>query len=483
MMQQHTPIATIILRCAILTAIAAMLVVLLVRWTPVNQTTVALIFLVCVLFTAYRWRLVCSVYLSLLCTLLYNIFFLPPLGRLTISDPRNWVALGSFLATSVLVSHLSERELRAAENSEERRREIELLYQLSQKLLVQEEVREIARNTPAILANIFGFDAVAVYVSSAEVAFFSDPGRILLTAAELRGISQEERDAIETRNEVLIVPLRMGVRHGLGTLAVLGGRISRPSLEAVGSLVSVSLERAAALEQSARVEAARESERLRTALVDSVTHDLRTPLTSIRAASTALLGVSQMTADQSMELVEIIDDESRRLDRLIGHAIEMARLDAEALRPLMAPQDPRELVELTVERMQSTLRDHPVHLEIAPGLPRVRMDRSLIGRILQHLLENAAAYSPPGEPVTIRAFRASTHLVFTVSDRGDGIDAEDIPFVFEKYFRGSRQKSRSRGTGMGLAIARAMAKAHRGEISVESRPGAGSTFRVSIPMA
>ncbi|MFP5235075.1 MAG: ATP-binding protein [Acidobacteriota bacterium] len=482
-MQKLLPIRITIMRLAIVTVAAAALVALFTHTARVNQTTVAMVFLVLILLTAYRWRLVCSVYLSVLCTLLYNFFFLPPVGRLTVADPQNWVALSAFLAASVLVSHLSERERRQTENSERRRREVDLLYQLSQKLLVQDEVREIARNTPAILTSIFGFNAVALYVAAADTAFYSDPDRILAPAADLRAITLEQRDAMEVLGGTLILPLRMGVRHSLGTLAIAGGPESHSYVEAVASVVSVALERAAALERSARAEAARESERLRAALVDSVTHDLRTPLTAVRAAATALLDSSEMSQAQQSELVEVINDESRRLDRLIGQAIEMARLDSETLRPNLAPQDARELVEVTLDRMQSVLRGHSMQVEIVPNLPRVRMDRALMERVLQHLLENAAAYSAEGQTITVSATRDAAHLVLTVADNGQGIEAEDLPFLFDKYFRGKRQKGQSRGTGMGLAIARAMAKAHGGDITVESKPGRGSTFRVSIPLA
>ena len=481
-MQEHTPIRIAIMRLMIVTVIAGALVALLTHAARVNQTTVAMVFLVFILLTAYRWRLVCSVYLSVLCTLLYNFFFLPPVGRLTIADPQNWVALSAFLAASALVSHLSERERRETENSERRRREDDRVYQLSQKLLVQDEVREIAKNTPAILTSIFGFHSVALYVAAVDTAFYSDPDRILVPATDLRAITLEQRDAIEARDGMLIIPLRMGVRHSLGALAMVGGPESQSYVEAIANVISVALERAAALERSARAEAARESERLRASLVDSVTHDLRTPLTAIRVASTALLDSSEMSRAQQTELVEVIDDESRRLDRLIGQAIEMARLDSETLRPKLAPQDARELVEVALDRMQSVLRSHSVQVEIAPNLPRVRMDRGLMERVLQHLLENAVAYSTQGQTITVSATREARHLVLTVADTGQGIDAEDLPFVFDKYFRGKRQKGQSRGTGMGLAIARAMAKAHGGDITVESTPGRGSTFRVSIPI-
>ena len=174
-MEKDTPRAIkILLRYAVLTA-AALLLVGLFRKVPVNQTTVALSFLVLVLVTASRWRLAYSVYLSVLCTLLYNFFFLPPVGRLTIADPRNWVALGAFLCSSVLVSHLAEREHQHAETAEGRRREVERLYEFSQQLLLQEDLRGLARATPSVAASVFSFRAVALYVRDEDAAYYSDP--------------------------------------------------------------------------------------------------------------------------------------------------------------------------------------------------------------------------------------------------------------------------------------------------------------------
>ena len=482
-MQKSVSIRVTILRCAVLTVIAMLLVVVFTRMALLNHTTVALAFLVCVLLAAYRWRLACSVYLSLLCTLLYNVFFLPPVGRLTIADPQNWIALAAFLATSVLVSQLSERNLREAEKSEARRREVELLYELSRTLLVKEDVQSIAREAPASLFNIFGFKAVGLYLAASNSTLYADPGGVLQVENELRRIALEQREGIEVRNDVQIIPLRMGMRHSLGVLAVAGSPFAQSYLETVASVVSVAVERASALDRSARAEAARESERLRTALVDSVTHELRTPLTAIRAASSALLEPSEISPSQRSELIEVIEEEGQRLDRLISQAIEMARLDSETLKPQLALQDARELVEIVLDRLKRRLREHPVILESCPGLPNARIDRALMERVLQHLLENAVAYSSPGAPITVRINRESDHLLFEVADCGQGIESEDLPFIFEKHFRGRRQNASSLGTGMGLAIAKAMMKVQGGEISVESTPGTGTTFRVRIPVA
>jgi two-component system sensor histidine kinase KdpD len=283
--------------------------------------------------------------------------------------------------------------------------------------------------------------------------------------------------------DVKLIPLRLGVHHDLGVLAVTDNDYDSRMYEAIGSLVSVALERAVALERTNRLEAARESEKLRSALIDSVTHDLRTPLTAIRAAATTLASEEHLPEGERLDLISVVDEESARLDRLIGQAVEMAQLDAESLRVDIADQNVRELIELTVQRMAYRLQNHPLNVRIPENLPDVPMDRTLIQRVLQHLIENAAKFSPPGLPITLSAEAEEGRLQVTVEDGGPGIDPDDLPFIFEKYYRGKQQKGVSTGTGMGLAIARAILKAHRGGIVVRSRPGHGARFTFWIPTA
>jgi len=481
-MEKHTARARVASRYVVLTSVALLLVVLFTKVLRVNHTTVALSFLVLILITASRWRLVNSVYLSLLCTLLYNFFFLPPIGKLTISDPQNWVALAAFLCTSVLVSHISDREHRQAEASEARRREIQLLYSFSQQLLLQDELNGVARTTPSVLASVFGFRGVALYVRAHDSVFYSDPDNSLLSGIDFKTWSESE-EAVSTIDQVKLIPLRLGVQHSLGLLALTHDGYDTRMYEAIGSLISVALERAVALERTNRLEAARESEKLRSALIDSVTHDLRTPLTAIRAAATTLVSERDLPEGERLDLITVVDEESARLDRLIGQAVEMAQLDAETLRLEIKLQSVRELIELTVEQMQYRLRSHRVNVGVAESLPSVPMDRTLIQRVLQHLIENAARFSPEGRPITLTADTKDGKLLVTVEDEGTGIDHEDLPFIFDKYYRGKRQKGSSKGTGMGLAIARAILKAHHGGIAAQSNPGKGAQFTFWIPLS
>ncbi len=480
-MEKHTTTARMASRYAVLTGTAFLLAFIFEKVVRVNQTTIALSFLVIVLITASRWRLSYSVYLSLLCTLLYNFFFLPPIGKFTISDPQNWVALAAFLSTSVLVSHISDREHRQAEASEARRREIQLLYSFSQQLLLQDELAGVARTAPSVLASVFGFRGVGLYVRAQDSVFYSDPDDKLLSSIDLKTWSESE-DPVSASNEVRVIPLRLGMQHSLGVLAVTDEGYESHMYEAIGSLVSVALERAVALERSNRLEAARESEKLRSALIDSVTHDLRTPLTAIRVAATTLISEEHLPDSERLDLIAVVDEESARLDRLIGQAVEMAQLDADALQLDITQQSVRELIDLTVEWMRHRLQGHPVMVQISETLPDVPMDRTLIRRVLQHLIENAARFSPEGKPITLTVDTEGERLLVKVADEGPGIDPDDLPFVFEKYFRGKLQRGPGTGTGMGLAIARAILKAHRGDIEVRSEGGEGAEFTFWIPL-
>jgi two-component system sensor histidine kinase KdpD len=470
------------LRYLLLTTAALLIVAAFRRVLHANPTTVALAFLMLVMLTASRWRLAYSVYLSVLCTLLYNFFFLPPVGRLTIAQPNNWVALSAFLACSVLVSHLSEQEHQHAENAERRRQEVERLYEFSQQLLLQEDLRSVTRTTPSIAAAVFGFRAAALYVREDDGAYYSDPRNELLPLVDLKLAATQIETGITSREGYQLVPLALGMRS-LGALAVAGGDYPPQIYEAIGSLVAIALERAATIERSSRLEASRESERLRTALLDSVTHDLRTPLTAIRAAATTLTSQPDLPEAERAELTTVVDEESARLDRLIGQAVEMAQLDAEVLQIKAQPQDVRELMEMTVDEMRPLLRDRTVEVQVAADVPRAPLDRALVHRVLRHLIENAVKYSPAGSPIELRAFRDEYRLRVTVTDQGSGVEPGEQPFVFDKFFRGKRQRGKAGGTGMGLAIAKAIVEAHGGGIELISEAGKGSQFAFWLPLA
>ncbi len=482
-MKENTAnIRTAVLRYVGLTLLVFALTFVFRSTLRVNNTTVALSFLILILITASRWRLAYSLYLSLLCALLYNLFFLPPIGRITIRDPQNLIALAVFLGASVLVSQLSESAHREAELAEIRHREVQHLYEFSQELLLHDDLSTVARITPTVAATIFGFRAVALYVRDGDAAYYSDPASELVPLAELRNATNAPEPTASVINGTHLIPLLLGMRS-MGVMAFGGAKQSANIYEAIGTLVAIALERAAALERTSHMEAARESERLHSALLDSVTHDLRTPLTSIRAAATTLVSQPQMNESQRREMYAVVDEESARLDRLIGQAIEMAQLDSTSIHVRTRPESVREIIELALEEAQPLLGERPVEVDVPENMPSVRMDRLLVRRVLRHLIENAAKYSPPGSPLRIGGRIEDQRLLVSVEDYGPGIEDFEQPLIFNKFYRGRNQKAAISGTGMGLAIVKAILVAHGGGIDVVSRPPRGALFTFWLPLA
>ncbi|HTF70360.1 MAG TPA: ATP-binding protein [Edaphobacter sp.] len=202
---------------------------------------------------------------------------------------------------------------------------------------------------------------------------------------------------------------------------------------------------------------------LRTALVNSIAHDLRSPLTAIYAAVTTLMAQSKLTKGERKELIAVIEEESVRLDRLIGQTLKIAQLHPDAVRIIPHPENIREVISIVLEEACSQLGQHSVRIQVSDSLPPVPMDRELVGRVLRHLLVNAAQYSPAGSSIMISGGIEDHRLVVTVADQGPGIDAAEEPFIFDECFRGRNQRLKTKGTGMGLPIAKAILDAHRAE--------------------
>ena len=265
------------MRYTVCAAIVAANVILFGKMFHLNPTIVALSFLLGVLVVSAFWGLRYAVVLSILSTLAFNFFFLPPIGTFTISDPQNWMALFAFLVTAILASDLSDRARKAAESATQRRIEVERLYAFSQTLLETENVVQLLNALPRYVVETFGVKEVALLLKNRQDIYRSSPESVQLSLEYLEIAAGRGEPFSDPAQQVRVMPLRLGMRI-VGSLGV-AGEISYESLEALGSMVSVSIERAGAVESLTRAEAARESEQLRSALLDAVTHEFRTPLT------------------------------------------------------------------------------------------------------------------------------------------------------------------------------------------------------------
>jgi two-component system sensor histidine kinase KdpD len=220
-------------------------------------------------------------------------------------------------------------------------------------------------------------------------------------------------------------------------------------------------------------------------MLDSITHDLRTPLTSIKASVSTLLTSSNLPPDSTHDLLTVIDEESDRLNQLVGDAVEMAQLDAQNVNMSFSPQHIETIIQNTLSECAPRLAGHEVTVRMQPNLPTVPADATWIEKLLANLLENAAKYSPAGSPIFVSAELRSEpdlSIACSVADRGFGIDPMEQSLIFQKFYRSRNRAPNTVGTGMGLAICRAIAEAHGGTITVTSQPGQGSVFTFTLPL-
>jgi K+-sensing histidine kinase KdpD len=367
-------------------SMAMLTAVLKLFGSHINATTVALVFLLAVLFIATRWGSWPALVASVLAMLCFNFFFLPPFGTLTIATPDNWIALAAFLITAITAGQLSARAKKRTEEAETGRREIERLY------------------------------------------------------AELRD----------------------------------------------------------AFERASHAEALRQSEKLKSALLDAVTHDLRTPLTAVKASITTLLDEAQGRTDgeqpieldreSRIEMMEVIDQESDRLNRFIGGLIELARIEAGELQLRRRWGTVDDIIAAALDRAKTVTRAHKIELQIESELPVVRVDERAVSEVMYTLIDNAAKYSPADSNIRIIAEQAGDGLIrMAVEDEGSGIPGELRERVFDKFFRATRDGDISTnepsGTGMGLAIAKGIVEAHQGKIWIEQgQTGIGSRVVFTLPI-
>jgi two-component system sensor histidine kinase KdpD len=461
----------------------AAIVLVYFRWLHVNPTTVGFSLLLAILLISGFWGLRYAIFGALLATVAYNYFFFPPVLTFTIADPQNWVSLLAFLCTAVVASQLSERARRSTSYATQRRREVERLYAFSQQLWMSDNVFELLNVIPKHIVDTFSVSGAALFLEGKqEVYFLDEASRVLFSIGQLKAISDRGEPVLEREKRICYMPLRMGMRS-VGALGLAGCELSRESLEAIGSLVAISIERANTVEKLTRSEAARESDRLRSMLLDSVTHEFRTPLTAIKASAETLLSESELDRSQQKDLLLVINQESDRLNRLVGEAAEVAQLDSHQLQPRLEPHQIREAIDAAVKAAQQNLHQHSLEINVPNNLPPVRVDIERITEVIVHLLANAGKYSPPGTPIHVTAELKDSQLITSVADHGPGIDEIEQQMIFEKFYRGRDQRMIIPGTGMGLAIAKAIVELHGGKIGVTSQVGQGSLFYFSLPTA
>jgi two-component system sensor histidine kinase KdpD len=409
------------------------------------------LYMLVVLLVSTYWGLGLGLVTALASALAFNFFHIPPTGRFSVAEPQNYVALGVFLAAAVLASTVANLARTRADEAERRREEADLAAELAGLLLGGADLNYALNSTAHRLAQALELPSVKLELSRVE----GD-----------RRWSSLPLSIGEGREATLLVPASIDPT----ALARLRERLL-PSLEA---LLAAALDREALQAEVVETQALRRSDSVKTALLRSVSHDLRTPLTAIVAAGAAVQSPS-LSPEERDELGESIGEQARRLSRLVDQLLDLSRLEAGTAKPRREPCSIEELVNTAAEQVGDGDR---FKLSIDRHLPLLDADAAQLERALVNLLENARRYSGD-HPVKVRAGTIGDRLMIRIVDRGPGIPYGELQRIFEPFYQGHHDGDHP-GSGLGLAIARGFVEANSGRLTAESLPGQGTTFVVEF---
>ncbi len=443
-----------------------------------SNATIAAIFLLLgvVLAGAYGTR-TAAVASSICATLCLDYFFVPPIGSVTIGDPQGWIVLSVFSAVSLIATNLSARLRSQRDELAGRQSDSEKLHALNRAILLSDRgPHDLHRLLVNKCMELFALEEVALFESgSGEIHRSTQSGAIL--EADLRKVARY--GSIDKNGPVTTLPVTLGNKI-YGSFAFIGAPLSAALVQSLGNTIAVGLAQARTQEAANQAEAVRKSEELKSVMIDALAHELKTPLTAIEAAAD-ILHAGRVSPAQSDDLIAVVQQESRRLRRLMGEAIHLARIEAKRLKLERQPAPVGALIRDAIDSLGQLAASQPIQLEIGEDEPSILADHELVVQMIKQLLDNALKYSPAGKPVTISAMEENGLVSITVRDEGQGLTELEQSRVFDKFYRGRADHNGIQGTGMGLAIAREIAEAHGGAIGVECQLGRGCRFTVRLP--
>jgi two-component system sensor histidine kinase KdpD len=456
----------------------------------VNPTIQVMLYLAAVVGTAYLHGLGPSNAASVLSVIAFNFFFVHPRFTLAVSEPSYWLTFFGLLLNGLLVSRLTASVKQQSRSAQLREADALTLLALSRDLAQAQGQDALAEVALRHLSKTFGSAALLLVDPEGRL---QRAGGEALDEREIAVADRAFRSAAATGRGTNTLPgsayqwhpLRgptqtLGVA-GLSEPVALGARRREDLLEAILNQVSAALERRSLSEAAQRAELLQASEKLHTALLNSVSHDLRIPLVSIQGALTTLQDKPHfLDPERRQAVINNALSETDRLNRLVGNLLQKTRLDTGHLTLKLLPCDVEDLVTTTISSLEYRLQGRPLEIAIEPDLPLVRMDFVLIAQVLTNLAENALAYSEEGTPIGVKASRDAHHLILEVLDRGVGFGAIDPESLFERFERGGADGTT--GVGLGLSICRGLVEAHQGRISGATRPGGGAVFTFTLPL-
>ncbi len=466
------------------------------RWIP--TANLSLIFLVGVLFAAVRLGRSAGIYAGAISFISFNFLFTYPHFTLWVEHTEDLLALGVFLLVALVVANLAARVQRQLETIRSGERRTRLLYDFSRRITGAVSGEDLAHSVAGYLAETLQGEAVVLLpqpLGPPEVVAGAPTGKETLTPPERQvalASLAEHRPAgrgtdIEAACGWYFVPLHSG-RTALGVLGVTlpeglsPNQEERRLLTAMRDQTALALERMHLVEERDRAARLSETERLRAALLSSVSHDLRTPLATIMGAASSLVELREaLSPEESRELTEQVLTESERLNRFVQNLLDMTRLGHDAVRPRFDWCELKDIIAEATRQLRRPLAERELSVEVDRSFPLVFTDPTLLQQVLINLLENAARYSPEGSPIALYARRVVDELEIQVCDRGPGIDPAEREAVFDMFYRLRDAERRGDRTGLGLAICRGLVDALGGNIEARSREGGGTCIRVVLP--
>jgi two-component system sensor histidine kinase KdpD len=444
----------------------------------VNFSTTGFLHLLIVVLVATMsgfWEATVTSLVALTCL---NYFFVPPVYTFYVADPQNWVALIAFESTALLVSRLSIQLEKQAGTAILERRRMEALYELSRRILLLNPQQLPGSQIVAQIRGVIRVDAVALF----------DAARVRVDMAgtdspEMEALARETYQLDRNAEDADLVTWQRVLRPGtssIGAIVLRGTNLSPLLADSIASLTAFALERARAFEKQSRAEAARQTEKLRTAVLDALAHAFKTPLTVIRTASSGLLQAGRLDPAQE-DLVALIDEESDKLNVLTTRLLQTAKLEATETKlrkeTVLIPQ----LIDEILSRHAEQLGGRPTPVSISNQRCTTYGDRELLGTAITQFVDNAAKYSTPGSPIAIAVDDRNGEILISVHNEGSEVSPEDRERIFERFYRSAGSNHRATGTGLGLSIAKEAAEVHRGRTWVNSEEGKGTTFFLSLP--
>jgi two-component system sensor histidine kinase KdpD len=460
---------------------------------------VDLVFLTAVVAVAVRYGLWPSLLATVASSLCYNFFFLPPTYTFTIADPTNLAALVFFTVVAVVVSHFAARGRTQTVAAHDRVRTVQLLYAFSRKLAGVGTLDDVLWATAYQAALMLKVRVVLLLPEDGSIVVKAGyPPEDILDEADVAAAKwawQNNRVAGRGSDTLpgakrLFLPMRTG-RGAIGVMGIDSDKTGplltpdqRRLLDALIDQAALAIERVYLVEDVDRAKRTIETDRLRSALLTSISHDLKTPLAAVLGAASTLREFSSgLTDTEKADLLFTVIDESERLNRFIANLLDMTKLESGAIVPNTALQDLGEIVGSALRRASKILARHQIELELAAGLPMLELDAVLFEQALFNLLDNAAKYSPDGTIIRIRSWRDQDAVCLEVLDEGDGIPPADLEHIFDKFYRAEKGDRVRAGTGLGLAISRGFVEALQGQITAANRSDrAGAVFAIRLPV-